>query len=323
MSHYCAFRAALCSALRGASDTGGPCLRPLPLIFDRPEGPRRCLIAAPDGTQQQRRALVIVLHGQGASAEQIMGLAFSPSPLSHLLEIGARENLVVAAPDAGKGGWSDCRASAATVSRKDDVALIGAVIDHALANLNVDPRRVYLIGVSRGGLMAYRAAAEIPQRLAAFAAVLACMPAANRMRAPSTALPALLFGATADPFMLYHGGRRWYTLGQLGPLRSIDDSVKLWRELAGLPDTPQVMRIAAGQRPNRTHVTRSLWGADDGMQVGLYRIEHGGHAEPSCLKRYPGVLNRLVGPQNHDIEVAQAAWDFFRAKRSAAASAPP
>jgi polyhydroxybutyrate depolymerase len=129
-------------------------------------------------------------------------------------------------------------------------------------------------------------------------------------------LPALIFAGTADPFMPYHGGKFFYTLGFLDPLSSIDHSVRTWRELAGLPDTPDVREIAPGAAPNRTRATHFMWGdAADGMQVGLYRIANGGHAEPSALKRYPGLINRLVGPQNGDFEVAEAAWEFFRDKR--------
>jgi polyhydroxybutyrate depolymerase len=40
------------------------------------------------------------------------------------------------------------------------------------------------------------------------------------------------------------------------------------------------------------------------------------HAEPSRLKRYPRFINWLTGLQNADVEVAEAAWEFFRNKRS-------
>lgn len=62
----------------------------------------------------------MVLHGGGASARQVMGLAYPPSPLSLFLEIAAREDIVVIAPDAGKGEWSDCFASGARAAAKTD-----------------------------------------------------------------------------------------------------------------------------------------------------------------------------------------------------------
>jgi polyhydroxybutyrate depolymerase len=217
-----------------------PALVPVSATLDRPEGPRRYLVAAPSGATPGGRALVLVLHGAGASAAQVLGQAFPPSPLSLWLDIAAREQLVVIAPHAGKGGWSDCFASEARVARKDDVGFIAALIDHAIAHHDVDPGRVYLIGVSRGGWMAYAAAIAIPHRLAAFSVVLAGMPLPGRAEPPTTPLPALIFGCTADPLIYYHGGKPWYALGFAEPVRGIEASAHAWRELAGLPDTPDV-----------------------------------------------------------------------------------
>jgi polyhydroxybutyrate depolymerase len=133
---------------------------------------------------------------------------------------------------------------------------------------------------------------------------------------PTRPLPALVFGCTADPLIRYQGGKHWYAPWFIEPVRGIEDSVHAWRELAGLPDAPDVVRLAAGDPLGRTSVTRFMWGqAQDGMQVGLYRIDGAGHAEPSRLKRYPRFINWLTGLQNADLEVAEAAWEFFRAKR--------
>jgi polyhydroxybutyrate depolymerase len=324
MFSYASVTANVNAILRGASDSAGPGLVPMPATLDRPEGTRRYLVAAPPGATPGGRALVVVLHGAGASADQVLGLAFPPSPLSLWLEIAAREQLVVIAPDAGKGGWSDCFASDARMARKDDVGFVGALIEHATVNYNVDPERVYLIGVSRGGWMAYAVAIELPQRLAAFSVVLAGMPPPGRSKTPTTPLPALFFGCTADPLIHYHGGKPWYALGFAEPVRSIEDTVHAWRELAGLPDAPDVVRLATSDARARTSVTRFIWGqAPDGLQVGLYRIDGAGHAEPSRLKRYPRFINWLTGLQNADLEVAEAAWDFFREKRAKPRATPP
>lgn len=323
MSSYARFTSLLKATFLGTGDSAGPSLQPLPATLECPEGTRRYLLAAPASQACGKRALVIALHGAGASAEQVLGKAFPPSPLSLFLEIAAREQFVVAAPDAGKGGWNDCFASAARVARKDDVAFIDALIDRLVAEHDADPERVYLIGVSRGGHMAYRVAAEIPHRLAAFSTVLANMPAPGCARMPEQALPALFFGATADPLIPYHGGKFFYVLGFLDPVSSMDDSVKVWRELAGLPDRPDVTRLGQRAGGNRTLATRFMWGqATDRLQVGLYRIDHGGHVEPSRRRRYAAVIQMLVGRQNADVEVAEAAWEFFRDKQRRPGAVP-
>jgi polyhydroxybutyrate depolymerase len=50
-----------------------------------------------------------------------------------------------------------------------------------------------------------------------------------------TPLPALIFACMADPLIHYHGGKPWNVLGIIEPVRSIEDTVHAWRELAG-PD---------------------------------------------------------------------------------------
>jgi polyhydroxybutyrate depolymerase len=312
MPGYASVKAHLDAILHGSSDSTRPGLVPRAATLERPEGARRYLVATPPGPSPGGRALVVVLHGAGSSAEQVLGQAFPPSPLSVWLEIAAREELVIIAPDAGKGGWSDCFASSARVARRDDVGFIAALVDHAVAAYGVDPGCVYLMGVSRGGWMAYRAAVEIPHRLAAFSVVLAGMAPPGRSREPTTPLPALVFGCTADPLIPYRGGKHWYAPPFIEPVRGIEDSVHAWRMLAGLPDTPEVLRLTPS-------VTRMIWGgAPDELQVGLVRIDGAGHAEPSRLKRYPRFINWLTGLQNADLEVAEAAWEFFRQKRAAA-----
>lgn len=287
--------------------------------LNRPEGGRRYLMALPSKTPCSKRPLVIALHGTGATAEQLFGMAFPPSPLSVWLEIAERDDVVVVAADAGEDGWSDCFASDARVAKQDDVAFISAIIDHAIAEHEADPERVYVMGVSRGGLLAYRIAAEIPHKLAAFSAVLACMPPPERVRMPSKPLSALIIGATADPLMPYTGGKYFYALRFLDQVSSIEDSARFWCELAGLTETSAVSELAHRHDWDKTRVVLYLWGGDPTkLQVGLYKIIDGGHAEPSIAQRYPSWINKLVGQQNADLEVAEAAWTFFKDKCRAA-----
>ena len=265
---------------------------------------------------------MVMLHGHGASARQVMGLAYPSSPLSVFLEIAARNDLVVIAPDAGKGGWSDCFVSSERAAAKDDVAFISALIDHAINAHCVDPARVHVIGVSRGGWMTYRLMAEIPHKLAAFATLLSGMPPPGHDRLPTTPLPALFVGCTADPLMPYHGGKHWYAPRWVPAVRGIEETVQFWRKLAGLPATSQVTAIPQDDPQARTHATRVTWGdRTDRMQIVLYRVDGAGHAEPSRLKRYPSLFNYLPGRQNGDFEVAEVAWEFFREKRSTCISA--
>jgi polyhydroxybutyrate depolymerase len=282
------------------------------VVMMRPEGARHYLKAAPVRSAGEKRPLVVVLHGSGASAEQVLGMAFPASPLSVWLEIAEREQVIVIAPDGCKGrgqrAWNDGFADIAGNPKCDDVDFISAVIDRAIEEDGADPDRVYVIGVSKGGMMTYRIAAELPHRLAAFSAVLASMPVQAAYAPPAVPLSALIVAGAKDPFIPYSGGKSFVTLWFMAPALGIEATAAIWRKLAGLSSAP-VMNTSR-------RAVRYTWGADAGaLQVVLFKIMGGGHAEPSRKKRYPGLFSRFPGHQNADIEIAEEAWAFFKDKR--------
>jgi polyhydroxybutyrate depolymerase len=63
-----------------------------------------------------------------------------------------------------------------------------------------------------------------------------------------------------------------------------------------------------------TRASKTTYGPDAGPQVEMLTIEHGGHVEPSLRFHYGMLYGRLVGLQNRDLESAEEAWSFFRAK---------
>lgn len=282
----------------------------------RPEGMRQYLIAEPSQKPTGKRPLVIILHGGGASAAQVLGLAFPASPLSVWLQIAEREQLVIVAPNGSRRGWNDSFADVASTPKTDDTGFISALIAKTIAENEVDAARVYVIGVSRGGMMAYRLATEIAPQLAAFSAVLANMPIKSVCAAPTVPLSALIVASTADPLIPYKGGRFFYVPG-VGPMKSVDESVTVWRSLAKLDIAAKVTTIAHRNAGDPTQATRFVWGGDTHkLQVALLKVDGAGHTEPSQTMRYPWLITRLVGAQNADFEVAEEAWVFFKDKRS-------
>src|SRR5678816_685089 len=73
------------------------------LVLPRPEAARHVLLATPAKPPAGARPLVILLHGHGGTAAQLLGRERSAAPLSLWLRIADREGWLVAAPDGLKG----------------------------------------------------------------------------------------------------------------------------------------------------------------------------------------------------------------------------
>jgi polyhydroxybutyrate depolymerase len=293
--------------------------------IERPEGTRHYLLATPQAPSNAPRPLVIVLHGHAASAATVFGKDRVNGPMQQWLTIADREQVLVLAPDGVKGsddkrGWNDCRADASTNPHTDDVGFINALIDTAVIEHHADPARVYVIGTSNGGGMAYRLGVELAPRLAALAAVAALWPANSLCPAPAQALPLMVVHGTADKITPYAGGEvGHFLLKGRGSAISVEDTLALWRRLDKVPETPSESTLPHRSDSGDTSVRRLVWGAaPHQLQIEFFKVQNGGHSEPSMAHRLPWWLNSLLGAQNADFELAEEAWRFFKDKRLAA-----
>lgn len=222
--------------------------------LQRPEGARHVLVGLPEGNRPGKHPLIILLHGHGGTASQLLGLKGSAAPLSVWLKIADREGWVVAAPHGldgsdGMAGWNDCRKDAASNPQADDVGLIGAIIDREVATDNVDPDRVFVMGMSNGAMMTFRAAVELGDRLAGFATVSGSMAKVSECAAPKTPLSGLIISGTADPIVPYGGGDVRILGMPRGSVIPVEQSVKNWRIFDGLP--AQAVSVSSLSPPRR------------------------------------------------------------------------
>ena len=295
----------------------------------RPEGKRHYLMMAPAAQGEEKLPAVILLHGHGASAAMMLGLAkIGGYRVDDWARLAQREKLLLLAPDGVKASddkqaWNDCRADAPTNATSDDVGFIDALIDSAIREHHADPRRIYVFGSSNGGGMAYRLAIELGPRLAAVGVQSALMAARSRCAAPTHALPMFFVHGTKDKISPWAGGEvgHWSLRGR-GSGLSVDQSVELWRNLARLPATPTVVAVPHRIASDPTSVTRYLWsGAPGQPEVELLKVEGGGHTMPSLGEDMPWLIKQMVGDMNRDFDTAAEAWAFFKDKRATPAAA--
>ena len=115
--------------------------------------------------------LLIVLHPSGSSA-RAMELR------TGLNAVADKHGFAVVYPDSQVYNWNDGRGEAGQLPIEgivDDVGFLGSLIDELVVQHGFDPQQVYLTGLQNGGLIAYRAACEMPERFAAVIPVAAMM----------------------------------------------------------------------------------------------------------------------------------------------------
>lgn len=246
-----------------------------------------------------RRALplVIVLHGGGGNAEGAVRMTgFSKK--------ADKEEFVVAYPN-GTGRlktrlltWNSGNCCGyALDSDVDDVGFIRALIDELVKTRAIDSRRVYLTGMSNGGMMAYRLGCELSDKIAAIAPVAGALDVENCQ--PANPVSVIVFHGTADEHVLYNGGEPIQKVDRHFRVdKSVAYAVSYWVKENGCSETPQ--------RSEKGNIRAEIYsGGKDGAEVVLYTVNGGGHA-------WPGGESYLLGAEpTKEISATDLMWNFF------------
>ncbi len=284
---------------------------------------RRYAIYIPQKIKDLSVPLVFELHGGGIFIEDMTGKSGHKSPYKLWMNLADVEKFIVVYPEGlngsyGKPTWNDCRANCTVSSDADDVAFIAELIDSISAQCSIDLNRVYVSGMSNGGLMALRLAVELSDRIAAVSTVGASMPDSSDCEQPLHPISVLFMNGTADKFLPYYGG----TLSSPptpshGSVYPVEYSVRFWVNFDHTDTIPSVYSYPDIDTEDGGNVIRYKYeNGVDGTEVILYKINGGGHSAPSIKEQYSALFEYYFGKQNHDIEMTTEVWNFFKSKRN-------
>ena len=247
-----------------------------------------------------RVPLVIVLHGGGgnaANAEMMTGFTAK----------SRKEGFIVVYPN-GSGRLQDklltwnaghCCAYAMKEGI-DDVKFIDALIDTMVRDYPVDAHRVYVTGMSNGGMMTHRLGRELSGRIAAIAPVVATV-FGDEAR-PAHAVPAIIINGMLDKNVPYLGGppggrgaRGWDGT----PTQPALEQWEFWAAANGCKPTPHKEENAKWIR----------WSNSCVAPVDLYLIKDNGHAWPGGQ---PG--SRRGDKPSSAMNATDVIWEFFKAR---------
>lgn len=164
--------------------------------------PFRYRLLAPDVPTGDRMPLVVFLHGAGErGSDNAAQLAYLPTWLAAPTE-RRRHPCFLLAPQCRDESmwvdipWGDTRSRPQQPRPTLDLQAVIAALDEVTANEPVDPRRIYLTGLSMGGYGTWDLAARMPER---FAALLPICGGGDEATATRIAgLPTWCFHGAAD-----------------------------------------------------------------------------------------------------------------------------
>ncbi len=260
--------------------------------------------AARDGAP---KPLLIALHGHGSDGR---GMA----RLTHLDDVADEGGFVVAYPDGYDKQWNDSRGTTSPAQAGvDDIAFISALIDHAGRSFSVDPRRVYVTGMSNGAMMTHRIGCELAAKVAGIAPVAGPLPERGAPTcAPAKPLPVVMFHGTEDRLVPYDGGAVMTTTR--GSVLSAPATLAKWAALDGCPAASTTTTEPDLDPTDGTRVTRRQHTCPGGNAVVLYTIDGGGHTWPGGPQYLPAMM---VGRASRDVDASRTIARFFGLLRAA------
>ncbi|MGQ0620922.1 MAG: alpha/beta hydrolase family esterase [Panacagrimonas sp.] len=259
---------------------------------------RPVLYLAPRQTPSQDVPLLVLLHYVDGESEPMANLT---APGFLVREFG----VYAIVPQAINGEWSH---NPLELGVPDDMGFLTRLIDDAIAQYPIDPRRVYMVGYSDGGNMAARFACQRPEKIAAVAIVAATMrKTLSRLCAPRLPTPMLLMNGTSDRYVTYDGSSTPYVNPLLMNTNlSAPDNAARWARTNGCLPNPVTTDLPNTIRDSTTVRLQRYANCTSGG-VDFYTIAGGGHTWPGSLDVLP-----QLGLTTQDFSATPTIWNFLR-----------
>ncbi|HTQ99013.1 MAG TPA: PHB depolymerase family esterase [Candidatus Acidoferrum sp.] len=247
-------------------------------------------------------ALVILLHGGGGSGTNM-------AEQTGFDAVAKREHLITVYP-FGSGRLSDDKlltwnavhcCAYAMKEKIDDVKFLSQLIDHLIATRKVDPNRVYLTGLSNGGMMTHTAGIALHARLAAIAPVISSLWGDEA--AQTFTLPVLIINGAIDDRVVPQGGElKGLAIGPKPadkPTLPITSQRDYWSKVNGCSEFKDETTGA--------YSLRRYTDCKHGSEVLAYVVNDNGHAWPGGTQP-----RRQAAKPTKAFDANEVIWEFFK-----------
>jgi polyhydroxybutyrate depolymerase len=280
------------------------------ILVNHADRERAAIVHVPPGATVGRALPVVVnFHGGG-------GHGRNQQEYSLMDRAAEREKFVAIYPN-GSGRlrerlltWNAGTCCGYAASNKiDDIGFIRALIYKVSEILPIDRRRIYATGLSNGGMMAHRLAAEAADLITAVAPVAGGIIPQDTDR--TRAVPVMHIHSVDDPRALYGGG-----LGPRFPLTNnrvrhpdIEQMMLGWARRNGCRSGALEDR-RVGNESRGHNATRYVFArCRDDAEVALWKLTGAGHVWPGGKQKF---LEHMLGPSTDIIDANTEMWRFFQ-----------
>ncbi len=170
--------------------------------------PRTFFLNVPESyTPGTPTPLLLAFHSRTTNGKEILAT-------SQILSWAAAMNIIVVAVNGavheGYSSWNAGRCCTnATTYEEDDVLLTSTIISYLESRATIDASRVWAMGHSNGGMMAYRLACDLSEKITAVAVVTGAL--VDDSCNPGKQVPLIHLHGDLDPTVPYQGGGKFET----------------------------------------------------------------------------------------------------------------
>jgi polyhydroxybutyrate depolymerase len=205
--------------------------------------------------------------------------------------------------------------------RADEIGFVNAVVDEVSETVAIDPDRIYLAGLSNGGLLStYIASKDIGKRFRGVALVAMSSPVkhlddleahAREAGGLKHRVPLVIVHGDDDPLFPIEGGTS-FILADSWRVAGAFETARRWDVLLGgdgIEDSSSPMPEA--RRWDKTHtIMHEFHAANGAINARVYEVQGGGHSWPGP-KMLLSPAEKFLGGKSTDFEASREIWRFF------------
>jgi polyhydroxybutyrate depolymerase len=231
--------------------------------------------------QTKNKTLIFILHGSGGT-----GLDMVPAA-KNLAALALKENLLLVYPNGYERFWYECRKAStakANLDNLDEQGFFTGMISYFTNKYKISKNRIFVIGFSGGGQMAFKLAMTLPEKFKAITSIVANLPTDENMDCTPLKKPisVLLVNGTADPVCPYNGGEMKAQNITLGTVKSSMETLAYWGAVNGIDKNMQIAELPDPNPSDSVHIVKySFRGKYN--DVSLYSMINGKHEFPKDL----------------------------------------